>query len=113
MSNISNDTCLSPIAVCIDTVKDGHFEIHPPIGTHSWRSCRTQIVRLYLKTTEARYISTEVAQESFNISLLNQRTSSLYRLGAGGSPPGPLELGLEFDPSDGAGAGLIGRLMMF
>lgn len=75
--------------------------------------CRTQIVRLYLKTTEARYISTEVAQESFNISLLNQRTSSLYRLGAGGSPPGPLELGLEFDPSDGAGAGLIGRLMMF
>ena len=46
-------------------------------------------------------------------------TSLFHRLGAGGSPPfvgtfaNPLDPGLEFDPSDGAGAGLIGRFMMF
>lgn len=45
--------------------------------------------------------------------LCSHITCTPYRLGAGGSPPGPLELGLELGPSDGAGAGLMGKDMMF
>lgn len=47
-------------------------------------------------------------------------TSLFHRLGAGGRFPfvgalggGPLDEGLEFEPSDGCGAGLIGRFITF
>jgi hypothetical protein len=42
-------------------------------------------------------------------------TSLFHRLGAGGSPPrgGPRDPGLELGPSDGAGAGLMGKLITF
>lgn len=38
-----------------------------------------------------------------------------HLLAGGGIPPfvGPLELGLEFDPSDGAGAGRMGKFITF
>jgi hypothetical protein len=46
----------------------------------------------------------------------NYCTSLFHRLGAGGNPPppigGPLDPGLEFDPSDG-GAGLSGKFITF
>jgi len=47
--------------------------------------------------------------------LSNHCISLFHRLGAGGKPPfgGPLDPGLELGPSDGAGAGRMGRFMMF
>lgn len=47
---------------------------------------------------------------------LTHCTSLFHLLGAGGRPPIPAPLddpGREFEPSDGTGAGLMGRLIMF
>jgi hypothetical protein len=51
----------------------------------------------------------------YSTSPTNYCTSLFHLLGAGGKPPfaGPLDPGLELGPSDGAGAGLMGRFMMF